>query len=158
MSPILFITFMLRFGGTVLSLAAIAVFLPRETMQSLNAQLGLAPLPDVPIVYYLARSTSALYALRGTMYFLAAADPVRYRPLIVFIGVTNIAFGIALAGIGATAGIPMWWTGVEGPFVVVTGVVLLVLVRFVPQTNPWPRTDTEPQTGPDRHRHDRQRT
>jgi hypothetical protein len=129
------ITFMLRFGGTVLSLAAIAVFLPRETMQSVNTQLGLAPLPDVPIVYYLARSTSALYALRGMMYFLAAADPIRYRPLIVLIAVTNIAFGIAMAGIGTTAGMPAWWTGIESPFIVVTGVVLLVLVRFVPPTD-----------------------
>jgi hypothetical protein len=94
-SPIAFITFMLRFGGVVLSCAAAAVFLPRTLMHSINADVGLAPLPDVPIVYYLARSTSALYALRGMMYFLAA------------------------------------W--VESPFIVVTGVVLLVLVRFVPK-------------------------
>jgi hypothetical protein len=123
----------LRFGGVVLSAAAGAVLLPREVMASTNAWLGLAPLPDAPIVYYLARSTAALYALRGVIYFLAASDPVRYRPLIVLIAVTNVIFGVAMAGIGATAGMPLWWTGAESPFIIVTGLVLLVLVRQVPR-------------------------
>lgn len=125
---------MLRVGGTVLCLAAVAVGLPREVMAATNDWLGLAPLPDAPIVYYLARSTSALYALRGVIYFLAASDPVRYRPLIVLIAVTNIAFGVAMAGIGATAGMPLWWTGIESPFIVTTGLVLLVLLRNVPRS------------------------
>jgi hypothetical protein len=124
---------MLRFGGTVLCLAAGAVCLPRDVMAATNEWLGLAPLPDVPIVYYLARSVAALYAMRGAMYFLAASDPVRYRPLIVLIAVTNIGFGMAMAGIGTTAGMPLWWTGVESPFIAITGVVLLVLVREVPK-------------------------
>lgn len=125
--------FMLRFGGTVLCLAAGAVFLPHEVMRETNAWLGLAPLPDVPIVYYLARSASALYALRGLIYFLAATDPIRYRPLIILIGVTNVVFGVTMGGIGATAGMPLWWTGAESPFIVVTGLALLFLVRFVPK-------------------------
>ena len=124
---------MLRLGGAVLCVAAGAALLPRETMIATNAALGLAPLPDLPIVYYLARSTSALYALRGASYFVAAADPIRYRGLIVFIGVTNIVYGIVLAGIGASAGMPIWWTAVEGPFVIVAGIVLLALVRGVPR-------------------------
>jgi hypothetical protein len=124
---------MLRFGGTVLCSAAAAVLLPREAMVSVNDWLGLAPLPDVPIVSYLARSTSALYALRGVIYFLAASDPVRYRPLIVLLGVTNVIYGVTLAFIGSTAGMPLWWTGVESPFVVITGLVLLVLVRSLPR-------------------------
>jgi hypothetical protein len=131
--PTALLTFLLRFGGTLLCTAAFAVLLPRETMVSTNAALGLAPLPDVPIVYYLARSTSALYALRGVSYFLAASDPIRFRPLIVLIGVTNVVFGIALAGISASAGMPLWWTTTEGPVVIATGVMVLVLVRRVPR-------------------------
>jgi hypothetical protein len=131
--PTTLLAILLRFGGTVLCTAAVAVLLPRETMMSTNASLGLAPLPDVPIVYYLARSTSALYVLRGTSYFLAASDVVRYRGLIVLIGVTNIAFGMAMAGIGTTAGMPLWWTAAEGPFVILTGIVVLILVRAVPR-------------------------
>jgi hypothetical protein len=124
---------MLRFGGTVLCSAAAAVLLPREVMAAANDWLGLAPLPDAPIVYYLARSTSALYALRGAIYFLAASDPVRYRSLIVLLAVTNVIYGVTLAFIGSTAGMPLWWTGVESPFVIITGLVLLVLVRSLPR-------------------------
>ena len=53
----------------------------------------------------LARSTSALYALRGLSHLLAASDPVRYRPFIVFIGATNGAFGLALGVIGVHAAV-----------------------------------------------------
>jgi hypothetical protein len=127
------VTVLLRIGGTVLCLAMGAVLLPREMMISTHARLGLGVLPDVPIVYYLARSTSALYALRGVIYFLAASDPIRYRPLIVLIGVTNIIFGVTMAAITTSAGMPAWWTAVEGPFIVTTGVLLLALVRGVPK-------------------------
>jgi hypothetical protein len=132
-SPLTPVTILLRIGGTVLCLAAGAVLLPREVMISTHARLGLGTLPDVPIVYYLARSTSALYALRGVIYFLAASDPIRYRSLIILIGVTNIVFGVTMAAITTTAGMPGWWTAVEGPFIVGTGVVLLALVRGVPR-------------------------
>jgi hypothetical protein len=131
--PTTLLTIVLRFGGTVLCTAACAVLLPRETMIATNAWLGLAPLPDVPIVYYLARSTSALYALRGVTLFLAASDLVRYRGLIVLIGATNILFGITLAGIGASAGMPVWWTAAEGPFVTFAGILVLMCVRAVPR-------------------------
>jgi hypothetical protein len=132
-SPVTLLVAMLRFGGCVLCLAAAALFLPRDTMAATNAWLGLEALPDAPLVYYLARSTSGLYALRGVSYFLAASDPIRYRPLIVLIGVTNVAFGIALGWIGVSEGMPAWWTAVECPFVVGTGTIVLLLVRAVPR-------------------------
>jgi hypothetical protein len=131
--PVLVLTTVLRIGGSVLCLAAGAMLLPRETMVATNAWLGLEPLVETPLVLYLARSTSALYALRGLSNFIAASDPVRYRPFIVFIGATNVAFGLALAVIGVTAGMPPWWTAVESPFVIATGILILVLVRWVPR-------------------------
>jgi hypothetical protein len=116
----------------VLCLAAGAMLLPREAMVATNLWLGLEPLVETPLVLYLARSTSGLYALRGLSYFVAASDPVRYRPLIVFIGATNVAFGLALGAIGVSAGMPAWWTALESPFVIGTGILILVLVRWVP--------------------------
>ena len=109
------------------------MFLPREVIVSTNAWLGLAPLPDVPLTFYLARSTSILYALHGVVLLQASTDVVRYRPLIVLIGVSNVAFGAVLLGIGATSGMPWWWTMVEGPFVMAAGVAILVLLRHVPR-------------------------
>jgi hypothetical protein len=132
-APVFLLTTLLRVGGSVLSLAAVAMLLPRETMVATNLRLGLEPLVETPLVLYLARTTSALYALRGLSYFVAASDPVRYRPFIVFIGATNVAFGVALGAIGVTAGMPAWWTALESPFVIGTGILLLVLVRWVPR-------------------------
>jgi hypothetical protein len=130
--PVVVLATVLRLGGGVLCLAAGAMFLPRQTMAATNLWLGLEPLVETPLILYLARSASALYALRGLSYFVAASDPVRYRPLIVFIGATNVAFGLALGVIGVTAGMPAWWTALESPFVIGSGIVILVLVRWVP--------------------------
>jgi hypothetical protein len=130
--PVFVLTTVLRVGGSVLCLAAGALLLPRETMVATNLWLGLEPLVETPLVLYLARSTSALYALRGLSYFIAASDPVRYRPFIVFIGVTNVAFGLGLGVIGVSAGMPPWWTALESPFVIGSGILILVLVRWVP--------------------------
>ena len=131
--PVFVLTTVLRVGGGVLCLAAGAMLLPRETMVAINLWLGLTPLVDTPLVLYLARSTSGLYALRGLSYFIAASDPVRFRPFIVFIGATNVAFGVALGVIGVTAGMPPWWTVLESPFVIGSGILILVLVRWVPR-------------------------
>jgi hypothetical protein len=135
MAVTLLVVFM-RAGALLLALAAIAVFMPADAMAATNAWLGLDPLPDSPITYYLARSTSAHYALRGALVWLASTDVVRYRPLIVLIGVTNLLFGVILFWIDLTAGMPWWWTVTEGPAVVTAGIVPLVLVRYVPRRAP----------------------
>ena len=132
-SAVFVLTTVLRIGGSVLCLAAGAMLLPRETMVATNLWLGLEPLVETPLLLYLARSTSALYALRGLSYFIVASDPVRYRPFVIFIGVTNVAFGVALGVIGVTAGMPRWWTALESPFVIGTGILVLVLARWVPR-------------------------
>ena len=128
------LTLLLRLGGTLLGLAAFAVAMPRETMATTNAWLGLGPLPDAPITYYLARSTSAHYALRGALLWLASTDLVRYRSLIVLLGLTNIVFGVVMLVVDATAGMPWWWTAFEGPGIVAIGIVVLLLARSVPSS------------------------
>lgn len=127
------LTLVLRFSGVLLCLATFTIFLPRDTMIAVNAWLGLAPLPDVPLTYYLARSGSAHYALRGVLYLLASTDLVRYRSLIRLLGWSNIAFGALMIGIDLTAGMPQWWTVLEGPPIVLTGAIVLGLARRIPR-------------------------
>jgi len=127
---------MLRVGGVLLCSAAFAVFLPREAMVATNAWLGLAPLPEVPLTFYLARSTSALYALHGAILLLASTDPVYYRALIRLLGATTLVLGVVLVGIDRTAGMPAWWTWSEGPWVAVIGTILLALERRLPPREP----------------------
>ena len=136
MSSSMLLKVILRFGGVLLSSAAVAVFLPRETMAAATTWLGLAPLPDVPLTFYLARSASALYAIHGSVLLLASTDPARYRPLVLLLGGTNVLLGAALIGIDVSAGMPRWWTLAEGPTVVVIGVVLLALAAPLGQERP----------------------
>jgi hypothetical protein len=97
-----------------------------------NAWLGLAPLAETPLTFYLARSTSALYALHGAILLLAASDPPRYRSLILLLGASNLVFGAVLLGIDLEAGMPAWWTAAEGPGVVLIGAALVLLARRLP--------------------------
>src|SRR6188768_960788 len=100
----------LRILGVVDLLALIAVVMPLGWMSSINDLCGLAPLPDSRIVGYLARTTSALYALHGAMVLFIAGDVIRYRPLITFLAVAAVVHGGILLGIDLTTRMPLMWT------------------------------------------------
>jgi hypothetical protein len=104
-----------------------AVFMPTSWMATTHAWLGLGEFPAAPITDYLARSISALYGFHAVLLFIVAADPARYERIVLFLGVTNIALGLMLLGIDVHAGLPHWWTAVEGPPVMVLGVLVLYL-------------------------------
>jgi hypothetical protein len=119
----------LRCGGCLLTLAFAAVFLPTSWMAATHDWLGLGEFPAAPITDYLARSVSALYGFHGVLLFIVASDPVRYERIVLYLGVANIVFGLMLFGIDVHAGLPRWWTAVEGPPVAGLGVLLLYLRR-----------------------------
>jgi hypothetical protein len=124
----------LRFEGALLALAAIAVFLPFETMATLHREvLGMGELPDRPIVDYLARSLSFFYAAQAPLYFLAAANLERLRPLVVYLCWFHVALGVVVLGIDLRAGLPPLWTWGEGPPTVAIGLVNLWLLARVPK-------------------------
>jgi hypothetical protein len=91
--------------------------------------LGLGPLPNAPIVEYMARSLSALYAVHGAVVFRLSFDVTRFRPLIVFLGWLHLALGLTVLAIDYTAGLPWWWVMGEGPGIAVGGVAILILSR-----------------------------
>lgn len=120
---------LLRFDAFVLSLAFVTIFLSEATMASLHERLGLGPFPATPLVDYLTRSVSLLYAVRGLFLWLAATDVDRFRPFIYLIGATNVLIGLVLLGIDLHAGLPLWWTWVEGPPIALVGLAVLWLAR-----------------------------
>lgn len=120
---------LLRIGALLTGSAVFAIFLPEESMASMNATAGLGEFPAVPLTGYLTRSLSAMYAIHGGLLFVLSTDVVRYRPVIEFVGWATAALGVAMTGIDLTAPMPLWWTLVEGPSVIVIGVVLALLVR-----------------------------
>ena len=119
---------LLRAGGTLTGFAIFAVFLPTERMASIHGDLGLGSFPASPLVDYLTRSVAGMYAFHGAVLWIVSFDPGRYAPVIAVLGAGNIVFGLLLIGIDVHAGLPGWWIAGEGPWVVLAGAVLLVLL------------------------------
>jgi Na+-translocating ferredoxin:NAD+ oxidoreductase RnfD subunit len=124
---------LLRMGAVITLSALGAVVMPQTWMAAIHQALGMGDLPDLPIVGYLTRSLSALYAVHGAMLLFVSFDVRRYLPLVRFSAGLVIVFGAMLLAIDAAAGLPWWWTFVEGPFLVVLGTVLLGLSGRIPQ-------------------------
>ncbi len=113
-------------------LAALApVFFPFAWMQAIHEALGLGPLPELPIVEYLARSLSAFYACYGALVLYLAFDVVRHASLIRFLGVLGLVFGALMVWVDVASGLPPYWALGEGPFIVVLGAALYVLAGKV---------------------------
>ena len=124
-----YLTWLLRFGGCVLTVAFLAVLMPVEWMAASHQALGLGEFPRQPIVDYLARSVSALYGFHGILLFVVATDPVKYRAIVTYLVAMTIGFGVIMIGIDLHAGLPLWWTAVEGPSLLVLGTVIGLLNR-----------------------------
>lgn len=117
----------LRLIGTASLLALLFVPAPYACMNDIHRLLGMGTLPDAPVVGYLARSTSGLYALLGGLLWLVSFDLVRYRPVLFYLGAAFVVFGLSLAAIDHVEGLPAFWRFVEGPLDVAFGAVILWL-------------------------------
>jgi uncharacterized protein YjeT (DUF2065 family) len=123
------LTLYLRLVGTVASLAAICAVMPLRWMDTIHRAIGMGALPDGPIVEYLARSTSAFYALMGALLWMLSFDLVRYHMLVRRLGMAIIALGILLLWVDIMAGMPWYWQAIEGPANVVLGTIILWAAR-----------------------------
>lgn len=122
---------LLRIVGGVELCAIPFIVIPVPVMDAVHDRvLGLGPLPQAPVVEYMARSLSALYAVHGAVVFRVSFDITRFRDLIRFLGVVHIALGLQILGIDLAAGVPWWWVAGEGPGIAVGGVLVLVLTRI----------------------------
>lgn len=113
-------------------LAATAVFtmaMPTDWMEWANDWLGLGPFHRSPLIEYLTRSLSALYALNGFMALYLARDVTRYADLLAFYGWLTVGVAAALTAIDFSAGMPPSWRWGEGPPMIVLGLVIVWLAR-----------------------------
>lgn len=125
---------LLRLSGSVLLLAFLAAWMPTQTMRTVHEDvLGLGPFPATPLVDYLTRSISLLYGFHGALVWVTSCDVRRLRPVVVYLGWMNVAFGAGMLAIDLGAGLPPYWTWGEGPPILGLGMLLLVLVRGVPR-------------------------
>jgi hypothetical protein len=121
------LVWLLRLGGAVMLTALGAVVMPSDWMNVIHRQAGLGDLPNVPIVGYLTRSISALYALHGALLVFLAGDVRRFLPVVRFLTVAGVVFGAVMLAIDGAVGMPLPWTVGEGPFVVALSAVILWL-------------------------------
>jgi hypothetical protein len=117
-------------GYAVVLLAALpATVMPASWMAAGYELAGLGEWPEVPLLEYLARSASGIYALVGAMMLLMSFDAARYRPVIVLVGWSSVPGSMWMFVLDLWLGFPWWWVLLEGPVVLLSGVVLLVLAR-----------------------------
>ena len=119
----------LRALGCLDCLALVAVLMPLYWMEVAHAWLGLGAMPQGPIVGYLARSASALYALHGAMIIFVSFDVERYAPLIRFLAILALVHGTVVLGIGLAEQLPIFWRFGEGPAFAASGALVLWLQR-----------------------------
>ncbi len=129
--PIL-LRWLLRLTALALLAALVGVFLPRAWMVEAQTAMGMTTPDDGPVFDYLARSTSAFYVLVGGLLWLIAGDLIRYRPVIAYLAVVAVCFGIGVTLVDLYVGMPWYWTWSEGPGTVALGLVVLALLRDVP--------------------------
>src|SRR4051812_33374869 len=119
----------LRLVGGVELLAIPFILFPVGWMDAVHTRLFGHPLPTGPVVEYMARSLSILYAGHGAMVVRMSLDVNRFRPLVAFLGGLHLFFGLALVATDLAAGMPWFWVVGEGPGIAALGVVILLLAR-----------------------------
>jgi len=131
-----FLRTFLRVLGTSALTAGFFVCVPDAWMDAIHQRLGLGRLPDVPIVSYLARSTSSFYALLGGLLWVVSFDLRRHRSVLRYLGVAIVLFGVALLVVDWQAGLPLWWRLWEGPIDCAFGIIILRLSSRISEAGP----------------------
>lgn len=119
----------LQLYGVTLLLAIPAICLPFDWMDRIHQLLGMGELPRVPIVSYLARTTSTLFALFGAVTLMIATDVQRYWPFVRFWAIANIVLGCVSLAFDLWIPMPWWWTLAESPGLIALGLLVLWLQK-----------------------------
>jgi len=122
---------LLRISAVLLLTAVIPTVMTFEWMKDIHRLLGMGELPEGPIVGYLTRSLSAMYALHGALVFFVSLDVRRYLPVVKFLAALALVFGIGMIVLDVKVGMPWFWVLGEGPFIILLGGVLLWLANRI---------------------------
>lgn len=121
----------LRVMGTTMLFALVFVFAPQSWMRTLHALADLGDMPDTPVVWYLARSASALYAMTGGLFWIVSANIGRHHLVLWYLAWSIAVLGAVLCGIDIWAAMPFPWTITEGPSVLLMAAVMIYLLSRI---------------------------
>ena len=124
----LILKWILRCSGCSSLSAAFFVAAPYSWMNGIHQWLGLGALPDAPVVGYLARSTSAFYAMLGGLLCVLSFDVRRFRPVLLYLGGATVVMGLTMFIVDWVEGLPPFWRYWEGPLDAGLGAAILWLV------------------------------
>ena len=125
------LVWLLRIAGVILLTAVIPAVMPFAWMKEIHQLLGMGELPEGPIMGYLTRSLSGMYAMHGALVLFVSLDIHRFLPVVKCLAVLGIVFGAGMLVLDVMVGMPPYWVLCEGPFIVVLGGVLLWLSNHV---------------------------
>ena len=125
-------SWLLRLIGLSAILAIFAVVMPFSWMRGIHECLGLGEMPEGPIVEYLARPLSALYALVGFVFWYVSYRVEENLGFVRLLGALFVVFGIVLLGIGVKSAMPLVWILLEGPPAILLGIWVVYNCRGGP--------------------------
>jgi hypothetical protein len=121
----------LRGAGIVLLTALIPAVMPFSWMQEIHRWIGLGELQRGPIIDYLTRSLSLMYAMHGALIYFVSLNVRRFLPIVRFLAILCVVFGSSMIALDAAAAMPTYWIVCEGPFIIILGLVILLLAKRV---------------------------
>ena len=113
--------------GSLSLLAFVASVMPTQWIVEAGQWLGFDPFPDSPLTFYLARNLSLLYGYIGVLLLIVSWDLERYRPLVWYIAVGTMSFGLLQLVVDSMSSMPRWWTVAESVSTFLGGVLLFFL-------------------------------
>jgi hypothetical protein len=117
----------MRIVGTSMVAAVVGVLIPLEWMDAVHRKLDQGPLPQGPIVDYMARSLSLFYVIEGGLCWLVSFSLRRHLTIVTYLGVTGTLGAIALGVIDLRAGLPTHWAVSEMTVPTLMSLVMLWL-------------------------------
>jgi hypothetical protein len=128
-SPEKSLVWFLRLSAVMFLAATPFVFVPTAWMDAIAQSYGLASLPDLPLMGYLTRHLSALYACMGASYWYISTDLRRFMPLVRFTVPLTFLQALVIVGIDIAVAMPLSWIVGEAISMFVWTLILWWLVR-----------------------------
>lgn len=122
------LSLLLRIEAVVLLCALPAVIMPTAWMASIHQALGMGEMPHSPLVEYLTRSLSLLYAALAPVFLVLSTDLPRYLPVVWTLSWVRLGFGVTLLILDMAIGMPLIWVLSEGPLVTLLSLLGLYLI------------------------------